>query len=191
MIGQNPRPRWVLVRDHWSRWTAIVELFARRRRSRRRLDPGAYTTLRNELIAACRSLAETERDGELRSYYTALEDTVRPWLSLRVLARTDREILFTLLSRCREVERELTGRRWKPEWPSTFAPAPMIAAGVVVLGLAWTLLGSVLPALVALRDAADTVWLTIRFADDLRTWSVLAVIIIIAAMYVVSRGSTA
>src|SRR5262249_16392728 len=79
------------------------------RPARRRVDPRAYTTLRNELIAACRSLAET--DGERRSYYAALEDMVRPWLSLRVLARTDREILITLLSHCRELERKVTGRR--------------------------------------------------------------------------------
>jgi hypothetical protein len=66
----------------------------------------------------------------------------------------------------------------------------MIAAGVVVLGLAWALLELGLPVLVALRDAADTAWITIRCADDFRPWAVLAVITIVAAMYVVSRGST-
>jgi hypothetical protein len=186
MTGQNSRAQRDLLRDHWSRWTAIVALFARRRPARRRVDPVAYATLRDDLIAACRSLAET--DAERRSYYTALEDTVRPWLSPHVLDRTDREILFTLLSRCHEVERELTGRRWVLEWPSHLGPAPMIAAGAVVVGLAWALQEFGLPVLAALRDAADTAWLTFKFASPLQKLSAIAVLIVAASIYTVSRS---
>src|SRR5215469_10572806 len=96
MTGQNPRAERELLRDRWSRWTAIVALHARRRPARRGVDPRTYATLRDDLIAACRSLAEA--DDERRAYYSALEDLVRPWINPRVLAGTDREILSTLLS---------------------------------------------------------------------------------------------
>jgi hypothetical protein len=185
MNGQNPKAQRDLLRDDWSRWTAIVALFARRRPTRRRVDPRAYTTLHNELIAACRSLAEA--DAERRSYYTELEDMVRPWLNPRLFARTDCEILFTLLSRCRAVERDLTGRRKVLEWLSPSAPGPMIATGAVVLGLAWAVLTFGLPVLVIVRDAFDTAWLTIKYSSDLSKLSVVGVLIIVGAMSAIAR----
>jgi hypothetical protein len=185
MMGQNARSQRDVLQTHWSRWTAIVALFARRRPARRWVDPRAYATLQNELIAACRSLAEA--DGERRPYYTALEDTVRPWLSLRVLARTDREILFTLLSHCRAVERQLTGRTRVLAWPFPFAPAPALVAGIAVLVLAWavTEFGILVPAIV--RDAFDTAWLAIKYSGNLPKLSVAGVLMIIAAMLAISR----
>ncbi len=188
MTGRDSRaPRQALQED-WSHWTAIIALFARRRPARRRVNPRAYASLRKDLIATCRSLAET--DGERSAYYAALEEIVRPWLSPRVFARTDREILFTLLHRCREVEQELTGRKPRPEWMRGFELGPILAAGVLVVGLVGVLGKFGPPVLVALRDVAETAWLALKFADDLRLYSVLAVIIIVAAMYVVSRRNT-
>jgi hypothetical protein len=185
MTGQNPRSQRDLLQDHWSRWTAIVARYAQRRLTRRGVDPRAYATLRNDLIAACRSLAET--DGERRSYYDGLEDTVRPWLSPRVLARTDREILFALLSRCRQVERELSGRSWRLERPFPVGLAPMLAAGAAVVALAWALAAYGRPVLAAGRDLFDTAWLTIKYSGNFLRLSVAGVLLIVAAIYAISR----
>jgi hypothetical protein len=179
-----------VLRDCWGRWTAILSLFARGRPARRRLDPGAYAALRNELIAACRSL---EADGPERPFYAGLEETVKPWLNLRVLERTDREILTGLLLRCREVERQLNGRKWRPALPRHWKPAmAMVAGGAVICGLVWLLLPMAnLSVLHTLRDAADAIWLTIWYADNWQKGSTIAVIIIVASMYIVSRTAKA
>jgi len=180
-----------VLRDCWGRWTAILSLFARGRPARRRLDPGAYAALRNELIAACRSLAEA--DGPERPFYAGLEETVKPWLNLGVLGRTDREILTGLLLHCREVERQLNGRKWRPALPRHWGPAmAIVAVGAVICGLVWLLLPMAdLSVLNTLRDAAVTVSLTIKYADSSQRWSAIAVIIVVAAMYIVSRSAKA
>src|SRR3954467_5690149 len=96
------------LRKHWGLWTAVVELFARRRRARRRVNPREYEALHRGLLAACRVLAETGDEGK-RPFYQRLEELARPWLAPLVLERTDREILFDLLGRCRGAARALGG----------------------------------------------------------------------------------
>jgi hypothetical protein len=189
MRGERQRTDFDVLRDRWVRWTAILSLFALGRPARCRLDPGAYAALRNELIAACRSLAET--DGPERAFYESLEEMVKPWLNLRALDRTDREILTGLVLRCREVESKLSGRKWKPALPRQGGPAMAIVAGGAVLsGLGWLLLptGS-LSVLNTVRDAVDTIWFMIKFADDWQKASAFAVIVVVAAIYVVSRSA--
>jgi hypothetical protein len=189
MTGGNPDGTRERLRECWGRWTTIVRLFARRRHSRRRIDPGEYAALRDDLLAACRSLAEAETDGAKRSYYSSLEETVRPWLGLRVLARTDREILSALLHRCREVEKELGGRRWTLEWPARIGSGARItAAGAAVLGLAWILTASGVPVVAAVRDVADTAWLSVKYADSFHKWSAAAVLLVATLMYTISRS---
>jgi len=188
MRGQNPRPDREVLRDGWSRWTAIVALHVRGRPARRGVDPRAYATLRDELIAACRSLAEV--DDERCSYYTALEDLVRPWINPRVLARTDREILGTLLSLCREVEQDLGGRRWRPEWTFPVVPARMLAAGAALVALAWALLVFGPPVLAVVRDTFDVAWVTLKYSGYLGGFPMLSLVgtlLVVAAMFVVSR----
>src|SRR5438045_3553669 len=97
------------LRARWRRWAAIVELFARRRRRCRQVDPRAYETIHRELIASCRSLAATD-NGPGRVVYRSLEDLARPWLTLSTLAKADREILLDLLIRCRMAERGMRAR---------------------------------------------------------------------------------
>jgi hypothetical protein len=186
MTGDKPKATRELRRDRWGQWATIVGLFARRGLARRRVDPGAYAALRDDLIATCRSLAEA--DGQRRSYYLSLEETVRPWLNPRVLARTDREILCTLLDRCREVERELGRRRWTLEWPRDRGPGWMIIAGAVGMVLAWSLPEFSRPAVEAARDVADTAWLTIKYAGSYYKLAALAVLIIAGAVYTIARS---
>jgi hypothetical protein len=186
MTKDHPRAAPGHLREHWVQWTAIVSLFARRRPARRRIDPRAYAALRKDLMTTCRTLAEA--DGERRSWYLAMEETVRPWLSPRVLARTDREILSTLLDRCRELERELVGRRRWPAWSADFGTVSLFAGGTAAVGLAWVLVefGALLFA--AGRDAADTAWLAIKYASGFHKQSLVAVLIVIGAIFTIMRS---
>jgi hypothetical protein len=97
------------LRTRWRRWTAIIELFANRRRGRHRVNAQAYRTIHRGLTEACRSLADTA-DAPKRAFYRDLEELARPWLNPGVLAKADQEILLDLLLRCREAERDLGGR---------------------------------------------------------------------------------
>jgi hypothetical protein len=96
------------LRRLWHRWVPVVELFALRRRGRRRVTPRGYQALYEELLAACRAHGETARNGD-RAYYDGLEGLVRPWLNLRAFEKADRDILFDLLERCREADRRMGG----------------------------------------------------------------------------------
>src|SRR3954469_7173177 len=93
----------------WARWVKIVELFARRRVSRKRVDPQAYLVLHRELMSNCRSLAASTNDVEA-TFYRYLEELVQPWLNLDVFAWDERDILFDLLIRCQQPETQLRGR---------------------------------------------------------------------------------
>jgi hypothetical protein len=191
MRGERQRTDREVLRDRWVRWTAILSLFARGSPARRRLDPCAYAALHKELIALCRALAEA--DGPERAFYASLEETVKPWLNLRALDRTDREILTGLVLHCRELERKLSGRKCRPAWPLHWRPAmAIVAGGAVICGFVWVLLPTGgLSVLNTVRDAADTIWLTIKYADNWQKACVFAVIVVVAAMYIVSRSAKA
>jgi hypothetical protein len=175
-----------ILRDDWSRWTAIIALFAGRRPGRRQVNPQAYAALRERLIAACRSLAES--DSPRRSFYASLEEEVYPWMDLHVLAHTDGEILTKLLQQCREVERELRGTRRRLAWSDGFRLALIIIAGGMLgfLG-AWLLVPVGSPAITAVRDAADTVWVTIVYTNSFVKWSVIGMMLVAVSMYGVTR----
>ena len=190
MRGQRWRTDRDVLRDCWGRWTAILSLYVRRRPARRRLDPRAYADLRKELIATCRSLAEA--GGPERPFYASLEETVKPWLDLRVFDRTDREILFRLLAHCRKVEHELNGRKWRPAWSfSGKLVLWIVSGGAVIGGLIWILSMLGLPVLATLEGAADTIWISFKYADNWQKASVTAVMVVVASMYIVSRSAKA
>jgi hypothetical protein len=172
--------------DCWSQWTDIIALFAQRRRARRFVNPRAYSALRAELVAACRSLAEI--DTQKRSYYLGLEEIVRPWLSLGVLRRTDNELLVFVLQRCREIEKELSGRKWGRQLARSLSPTlPIVAGAAVILLLLWLIQMLGVPVVVKLRDAVDTFWLAIKYADTFEKLAAIAVIIVLVSIYTVSR----
>jgi hypothetical protein len=97
------------LRDMWTRWTSFVELFARRRRTRLRVDAQAYGTAHTEVVEACRTLASMV-EGEEQAYFQGLEKLAGPWVSPQSFRLPEREILSDLLRQCRKVQRELGGR---------------------------------------------------------------------------------
>jgi serine/threonine protein kinase len=115
-------PLWLA----WHRWTLIIEHFVLGG-SRRHVDERDYEKLYRTLVQNFRSSAATA-EASRREFYRRLEDLVLPWLTPRAMERADAEILFSLLSYCREVEQALVddsrplpapwegsraGRRWR------------------------------------------------------------------------------
>ena len=68
-----------------------------------------------------------EVHGPEREFYLRLEGLISPWVSIRSLAREDREILHDVLARCQQVQRILEGR-------SGEVAAGEVAAGEVAAG---------------------------------------------------------
>jgi hypothetical protein len=118
-------PERVALQKCWGRWTKVVELFARRRRARKRVDAKDYVTLHHELIQKCRLMAESANDMEA-PFYRSLEELVRPWLNLAILERAERDILFDLVTRCRQVHERLRGRTRIGTFPIWIALLPVI-----------------------------------------------------------------
>ena len=169
---------------HWHRWTAVVELCARRRPARRRVDPWRYHALYCELTASCRDLASAG-DESGRAYYERLEATVRPWLSLRALEHADREVLSSLLDRCRQVDRELAGRSL-PIYRVLALTVLLPSALVALSGLAWNARGSLFMVVEFVQDWSNVIWFATRRASDLEKLFALGLILISASIIMIS-----
>ncbi len=171
----------------WRRWTAIVELFSRRRRARRRVDPRAYRALHQGLLAACRSLADSAGE-ESRAYYEGLEGLARPWLSPKILAHADAEILDSLLARCRQVEAELGVRRRSSVVLGgaikALLPVSALAGSILLL---WATGVEMAPALDQARGWSDVIWFTVRRTSDVPKLALVTALVILASVYGVSR----
>ncbi|MFL5245747.1 MAG: hypothetical protein ACJ8FY_27050 [Gemmataceae bacterium] len=115
----------------WQRWTDLVEACVSKSRTRR-ADRRYYDRLHKGLLKACRILVENSNDPDQCAFYQSLEELAKPWLSLRILARTDDRFLANLLDRCRAMEERLTGRkrRSKRRWLWPAAAFIGAAAGV-------------------------------------------------------------
>jgi hypothetical protein len=182
---QSDRER---LRKYWRRWTEVIALFAEPGSAHDRVVARDYAALRNNLIGLCRSLADT--DSEESAYYASLEEMVQPWLNPRVLAGTDRELLATLLLRCRGVEKELKGRIVRSGVSSGFRLALLIIAGsAAVFGAAWVIQMWDLPVLHRLRDSTDWIMWRIRRASDLEKLFAAALVIAVVSIYTASRAS--
>jgi serine/threonine protein kinase len=101
------------LEEYWRHWTGVVEIFALRR-SRRHVDWQEYHEVHQGLIESCRARA-LEAAEPKRSFYRHLEDLALPWLTPKILAQVDQEILFSLLLCCRRAEQELGSERPEPE----------------------------------------------------------------------------
>jgi serine/threonine protein kinase len=97
-------PLWLALHQ----WIEIIEHFVLQR-SRRFVNQRNYDRLYRMLVQTCRTRAGTT-EGPTRQFYQRLEDLVVPWMTPRAMESADREILWSLLSYCREAERALRDR---------------------------------------------------------------------------------
>ncbi len=187
MRRRKPGTESEALRASWHRWTAIIELFARRRLARRRVDPREYRRLHQELLAACRSLADSAGE-ESRAYYEGLEGLARPWLSPKILAHADPEILDSLLARCRQVEAELGVRRQSSAILGGAIKALLpVSALVGSLVLLWAAGVDMAPALDQARGWSDVIWFSVRRSSDMQKLALVTALVILASVYGVSR----
>ncbi len=166
----------------------MVELFASRRGARQRVDPQKYGALRHEIIALCRALAETDPGNA--SLYRSLEGVVRPWLNLRVLNRTERELLVSLMARCRDAEAGLYGRRrsWRWSVPGRAVLVFLGALAVAAMFLLSRTMSSILYASVeVLRDWTTQTVVAIRWSTDSQRVFFLAGAFLVVSLIAISR----
>lgn len=173
------------MKARWCRWVDVVELFARRRPSRRRIDAEGYAVLYKELMRYCRALAESANEVEA-SFYRYLEELVRPWMNPGVLARSDRDILLDLLVRCRQAERQLGIRSWTraiPDWAPRAILLSLLAAAGITLFVAGA--GGWLSALDRLRGWSDDLWFAAVRSSDVERLCSIGIIMIIVSIFTV------
>ena len=134
----------------WRQWTAIIEHFAQDK-SHIHVNKQSYDKLYRTLIAACRGRA-AKAQGPRREFYRRLTDLVIPWMTPMVLESTDREILFSVLSYCRQFEQELLDPTELPPEPEDGATnrsgwwlALVLLLGSFVVALIGTYSGLVRP----------------------------------------------
>jgi hypothetical protein len=187
MRRREHSPEKIALRRRFSRWAAIVELFARGRPARKRVDPQAYVTLHRELIASCRVLAASANEVEAVSY-RYLEDLAQPWLDLAVLDRTDRDILFDLLFRCKHVQSQLGGRSWirvLRGWGTpVFLGASFLAIMLLCMGRFSVVLSTMLD---RARNWSDDLYIRVNYSTDLERLFVVGLVLIMVTIYAVSR----
>ena len=187
MRRREHAPEKIALRRRFSRWAAIVELFARGRPARKRVDPQAYVTLHRELIASCRVLAASANEVEADSY-RYLEDLAQPWLDLAVLDRADRDILFDLLIRCKHVQSQLGGRSWirvLRAWGTpVFLGASFLAIMLLCMGRFSVVLSTMLD---RARNWSDDLYIRVNHSTDLERLFVVGLVLIMVTIYAVSR----
>jgi hypothetical protein len=187
MGGRTGLRETIALKIRWRRWVRIVELFARERPLRHRVDPRAYGVLHKELISSCRSLAASANEVDA-AIYRYIEDIVQPWLSPVVLARADREILLDLLDCCHQAERAFIGR-------SRSLPLPLVlllASFVSCIVFVWILDRGITAeaahvVLNRMRSVSDDVWFAVTWSSDGQRLCFVTAILVILSIVSVSR----
>jgi hypothetical protein len=181
--------RALKLKQELQRWTNLVESLATSRWGPCNVDLCEFANLRRRISAACHDLADAS-DADQRKLYEDLEATVRPWLSPRVLAETDGELLAGLLARWRRIEGELSGRTpARPVWLRsalvfTLLVAAATTGGVVFLStvpVPWAALGE------TVQDLSPMINHTLGRSSDTDMLVALAVVAILLSVYNVSR----
>ncbi len=91
--------------DAWKHWTGILaSVYAGQGAGG--WDEPSYQRLHERLLAGSRQSAAAT-DGPKQALFRHLEELGKPWISLEVLARTEAEMLKSVLTHCRQVERSL------------------------------------------------------------------------------------
>ena len=135
MSSLKPLVRSPALIELWQRWSEILMWFALKRPDRKRVKPAYYEALYRELIATCQEMATS--DVKRRKFYESIAELVSPWLTTRVLERTDRSLLLDLWQRCQQVDRQF-GLRASWRKIIIWVLRILVAAGVVGLAVAVT-----------------------------------------------------
>jgi hypothetical protein len=177
------------LRCCFHRWAANVELFALRKRTRKRVDGHTYVALHGELIAKCRAAAAAANEVEA-AFYRYIEDLAQPWLAPSALERADREILFDLLMRCRQIDQELGGRPWASYRRAAVAPFLVIFFAFALLPL-WRVKSSGALATILDRARFWTVELSheVNGAGDSQMLILIGSGLLIVAIWLVFRAA--
>jgi hypothetical protein len=170
------------LKKNWRRWTAIVDMFARRKRARLHVDAANYSTLHQQVVEACRSLAERV-EAPRRVFYQHLEQVAGPWLNLRILEHGEKEILFDLMERCRQAEKELGGRGRAAAIRRALPGVLLFAAVAGLVLLAALASGWWTPVLAKIREWFGEVWFAVQHASLLQRAVAASVIVTLAAGY--------
>ncbi len=91
------------LRPLWRRWRLLLQTIIKGS-GPTRVDSETYRAVHTNLLLACRSAAESAVTPERRAFYQELVSIVQPWLTLQTFARTESEMLQSLLERCRQAE---------------------------------------------------------------------------------------
>jgi serine/threonine-protein kinase len=91
------------LRPLWRRWRVLLQTIIKGS-GPARVDSETYRAVHTNLLLACRSAAESAVSPERRAFYQELVSIVQPWLTLQTFARTESEMLQSLLERCRQAE---------------------------------------------------------------------------------------
>jgi hypothetical protein len=94
------------LRRLWRRWRALLQTIIKGS-GPARVNSETYRAVHTNLLLACRAAAEAAVTLERRAFYQELVSIVQPWLTLQTFARTESEMLRSLLERCRQAELEL------------------------------------------------------------------------------------
>lgn len=187
MSRREQPPEKLALGRCFHRWAEIVELFARRKPARNRVDPKAYVALHRELIQHCRAMAASANKVDV-VFYRYLEDLAQPWLDPAVLDRADRDILFDLLIRCQHVEEQLGGRSWirvLRAWGTpVFLGASFLAIMLLCMGRFSVVLSTMLN---RARSWSDDLYIRVIYSTDMERLFVVGLVLIMVTIYVVSR----
>ena len=183
--GQPPEN--LALRRCFHRWAEIVDLFARRKAARKRVDPKAYAALHRELIQRCRAMAASANKVDV-VFYRYLEDLAQPWLDPAVLDRADRDILFDLLIRCQHVQEQLGGRSWirvpRARGTPVFLSALLLAIMILCMGRFSVVLSTILN---RGRSWSDDLYIQVIHSTDQERLFVVGLVLITVTIYAVSR----
>ena len=187
MGGRTGLRETIALKIRWRRWVKIVELFARERPFRRRVDPRAYGVLHKELISSCRSLAASSNEVDA-AIYRFMEDIIQPWLSPVALARADREILLDLLDCCEQVERALIGRSRSLPLPLVLLLASFVSCFVFLWMLDRGITAEAAHLVLSrMRVISDDVWFAVTWSSDGQRLCFVTALLVVLSIVSVSR----
>jgi hypothetical protein len=185
--SSNFQSELATLRLCWQQWTRVVERYAFANRSRRPVDHAEYIRLHTRLLQSCRSLIEVSEDGQA-SFYESLVELAKPWMSSRILARTECLFLADLSVLCHRAEKQLTGRvRW-PKLRLRFLVRFLCAIGAMGIGLfALSQSSDGMLKLSSVRSYSMTLYRTALANMHGQSLALVGIVVVIASIFFVMR----